>query len=329
MQEGKALFEAASGKITKSMGVFYNPMMKTNRDMSVLLLNALGVKQKIALPLAASGIRGIRFLLEIKPKPEVHFNDLSKEAVKKIKKNLTKNKIKSGYELHNKDANLFLLESDGFSYIDIDPFGSPNPFLDSSIRRISRHGVLAVTATDTAPLCGTYPKACKRKYWSTPKRNGSMHETGIRILIRKVQLIGAQYEKALIPCFCFYKDHYFRLFFYAEKSKTKVDQLLKQHGMHDEAGPLWLGELWDKKLVSKMSKLDPENKFLQTIKQESKIKSIGIVQLGELGKQLKTNLPKREDLIAKLKKAGFKASVTHFTPEAIKVDGKPNYKKLI
>ena len=85
--------------------------------------------------------------------------------------------------------------------------------LDSAIKRISRNGILAVTNTDTAALTGTYPKACIRKYWSMPKRDYMMHETGLRILIRKVQLVGMQYEKALYPIFSYFKDHYFRIFF--------------------------------------------------------------------------------------------------------------------
>ena len=31
-------------------------------------------------------------------------------------------------------------------------------------------------------------------------RNHMMHELGLRILIRKIQLQGAQFDKALIPC---------------------------------------------------------------------------------------------------------------------------------
>ncbi|MCU0373510.1 MAG: ATP-binding protein, partial [Ignavibacteria bacterium] len=42
----------------------------------------------------------------------------------------------------------------GFDYIDIDPFGSPCPFLDAAIKRLSRGGILAVTATDTSALAG-------------------------------------------------------------------------------------------------------------------------------------------------------------------------------
>jgi len=54
-----------------------------------------------------------------------------------------------------------------------------------------KEGFLAVTATDTSALTGTYPKATKRKYWADSYRTEFLHEQAIRILIRKVQMIGA------------------------------------------------------------------------------------------------------------------------------------------
>ena len=158
-------------KISKEMGVFYNPVMGINRDISVLLLNSIKKDNlQIADPLAASGVRSIRFLKEFnKDKIKgIYINDYNKDAVKSIKGNLALNKIQyknnKQITIKNEDANLFLLNSAGFDYIDIDPFGSPNFLLDSSCRRISRSGILAVTATDTSALCGTFPKACLRKY---------------------------------------------------------------------------------------------------------------------------------------------------------------------
>jgi tRNA (guanine26-N2/guanine27-N2)-dimethyltransferase len=138
-------------KISKEMDVFYNPVMKFNRDMAVLVLNCIPCK-KIGLPLEASGIRGIRILAEVKCKKEVFLNDISPDAVKMMKKNFKLNNIKGGFKIFNQDANIFLLENKGFDYIDIDPFGSPNPFLDSALKAIAREGIIAVTATDTAPL---------------------------------------------------------------------------------------------------------------------------------------------------------------------------------
>ena len=44
-------------KISKEMGVFYNPIMGLNRDISVLLLNSINkYNLQIADPLAATGI---------------------------------------------------------------------------------------------------------------------------------------------------------------------------------------------------------------------------------------------------------------------------------
>lgn len=322
--EGKAKIKAYKGKISKKLPVFYNPIMELNRTISVVLLNSINKKNlQIALPLAASGIRGIRFLKELKKGKIkcIDMNDYSSQAVKLIKDNLKLNKIKSKkVKVHNKDANIFLLESSGFDHIDIDPFGTPNPFLDATVVRIARNGILAVTTTDTSALAGTYPKACKRKYFAVPLKNELKHEIGLRILIRKVQLIGAQYEKALIPIFSYSKEHYMRVFFRCEKGKKKVDEILKKHDYYEKAGPMWLGRLWDKKLAEKMYKQEKTD-FLKTIKDESKIDIVGFYNIHQLCKRYKIKqIPKFENLIRKIKKNGYKVRRTHFSKEGLRSD---------
>jgi len=323
IQEGKAKIKIGVGeKISRKLPVFYNPVMKLNRDISVLLLDSVENKDmQIGLPLAATGVRGIRFLKELsKGKVKiVKFNDYDKNSVKIIKQNLKLNKIKSMVEVYNEDASLFMLKHPGFDYIDIDPYGSPNPFLDSAIKRISRNGILAVTATDTACLAGTFPEACLRKYWAIPKRDEIMHETGLRILIRKVQLIGAEYEKALIPIYSYYKDHYFRIFLRCEKGKTKADEILKQHGMFNQAGPLWLGRLFDSKIAGRIAKKSDE-KFLKIIEKESKIDVIGFYSIPRLCKKHKLKMIKQNEIIKRIKKKGYSAAETHFMPNSIRSD---------
>ncbi|MEA2035874.1 MAG: tRNA (guanine(26)-N(2))-dimethyltransferase [Nanoarchaeota archaeon] len=337
VREGKAAINIPKvSKLSKQMEVFYNPVMKFNRDISVLVLSAIDKnKLNIADPLAGSGIRAIRFLLELKKSKikTISINDYSTNAVKSIKKNLSLNKlsksIKKKIIISNEDANLFLLNSQGFDYVDIDPFGTPNPYLDNAVKRLSREGLLAVTATDTSALCGTYPKACLRKYWAVPLRNELMHEIGLRILIRKVQLIGAQYNKALIPIFSYSKDHYMRVFLRCEKAKDETDKVLKQHGHYEDSGPMWKGQLWDKGLVDKMFKSIKNNKkiiyddqlikFLDLIKNESKIDTIGFFDIHKVVKRNKLkNIPKKLELVEKIRKAGYNVSETHFNPEAVK-----------
>jgi tRNA (guanine26-N2/guanine27-N2)-dimethyltransferase len=140
--EGSAKINIELGKkISKEMDVFYNPVMKLNRDVSVLLLNCVGKKNmQIGSPLAGSGVREIRFAKELDKGivKSISVNDISVKAFNAIKNNIKKNKINSKKLIaSNQDANLFLLNSSGFDYIDIDPFGSPNAFLDSAVKRLS------------------------------------------------------------------------------------------------------------------------------------------------------------------------------------------------
>jgi len=333
--EGKAIIDVKLVKtVSKDMNVFYNPVMELNRTISIALLNSIDkTAMQIALPLAGSGVRGIRLLKELdKGKiKNLTMNDLDKKAVFSIKKNLKLNRINEGrkVKIENQDANLFLLNSTGFDYIDIDPFGNPNFLLESSVKRLSRGGVLGVSATDTSLLSGTYPKACKRQYWAKPIRNSNMHEIGIRILIRRVQLIGAQYDKALTPIFSISTDHYMKVFFSCVKGKSRVDEIIKKHGEFDGAGPMWLGELWDSKLTSKMYKLIPID-IMGKINDESKTKTIGFYHIPAIVKGTGMGMPKQEKIITELMKKNFKVSVSHFKENSIRSDiSKEGLKKLI
>lgn len=305
------------GDVHAKMEVFYNPVMVSNRNISILLLNTINKKgMKIADPLAGSGIRSLRFLQELKKGKikELFVNDKKEDFLVVFEKSLRLNKLtKSTVNISNEDASLFLFHQGGFDYIDIDPFGSPNPFLAAAIARISRGGIVAVTATDTAALTGTYLRATKRKYWAASLRNYLMHEIGLRILIRKVQLQGVQFEKALIPILAYHKDHYFRVYFVSARSKEKCDEIMKQqqfllycfkclnfkisHYNADKcacgnsfvfAGPLWAGSLAEEKLLKMMVKNNPfpeEQKFLELLHAESKINVIGFYDLHVIAKK--------------------------------------------
>lgn len=320
-------------KISKELPVFYNPVMKFNRDMSILLINSVEMdNMQIADPLAGSGVRGARFVLELKEGKikSLNMNDMSSDAIKLIEDNMKNNHADSSLiNIYNMDANDFILQSKGFDYIDIDPFGTPNPFLDSAIKRLSRCGILAVTATDTSALCGTFPKACRRKYWADPTRSIIMHEAGLRILIRKVQLIGAQYDRALTPIFSYSKDHYMRIFFRSKKGKQRVDSIVSKHRtaeyMNEKPfGPIWTGQLHDTDTIVEMIRncADEKNRrFLELILGESKIDDIFFYDIHTVMKKYKINCEKKKHVIIKnLRDMGKLAFETHFIPTGIKTD---------
>ncbi len=338
--EGSATIHASTGqKISKDLEVFYNPVMQKNRDLSILLLRALGRKNlRLADPLAGSGIRALRFLKELPADmiKEIYVNDYKHDFEMVFNENaklsLLDTEQRDKVHVNVADANKFLLENPSCDYIDIDPFGSPNPFLDSACKKVFRKGVLAVTATDTAPLCGTYPKACMRKYWAKPRRDYMMHEWGLRILIRKCQLIAAQYEKALIPIFSYSLDHYFRVFFQVDQGKAKVDAVLAEQGSLDGFGPAWLGSLGDAKLVTDMlqevaqassdTPFKQYEKILTMLRDEFSIAQLGFYAIHDLAKKLKIGSPPPRELIVHyLEEKGFKTCRTHFSPTGMKVNG--------
>jgi tRNA (guanine26-N2/guanine27-N2)-dimethyltransferase len=352
IEEGGARFYASrdrQGKISKELDVFYNPVMKYNRDVTIALLKSIQEKDlQICDLMAGSGVRSLRMLKELEPEKigRIVANDFDEGFLGLMQKNIEMNGLSdaSKLSLHSMDANKLLLESSGFDYIDIDPFGSPNDFLENSIVRLSRRGILAVTATDTAPLAGTYQKACMRKYWARPMRNHLMHEVGLRILIRKVQLIGASHDKALIPIYCYYRDHYFRAFFKCVKGKEAVDTLIAQHAyiLHCEkcdhvkvsdvncgtccesvmqwAGPMWTGKLCDEELAVSVSEQMTGDRFSLWIVEESKLNVVGFYDVHALAKKHKISIPKYDSILERLGKG---ASRTHFSLTGIRTAVSP------
>jgi len=97
--------------VDKKMPVFYNSVMKLNRDISILLLSAFseldavrrtsGANKersfRIADPLAGSGIRSLRFKKELKNDiiKEIHVNDFKPDYKNYLKKNIELPKVQN------------------------------------------------------------------------------------------------------------------------------------------------------------------------------------------------------------------------------------------
>lgn len=338
VEEGgiKIEFPDYSGVVSKKMPVFFNPNKKIDRDISVEILKVLKPKKVLDL-LAGTGIRGLR-IANIDGIKYVMLNDANKEAFKFMKKNLERNKVKAKVEIKNFEANKLLYSlRERFDYIDIDPFGSPNKFLQGAILNLQRNGILAATSTDTAPLSGTYPKACLRKYGAISYRTEFFNELGIRILMKKVIEVGAQFDIALTPIFCHATRHYFRAYFKKDLGSNRCDKLMEnigkifyckkclkrgkcEHGSL-ELGPVWKGKLWNFELVEKVNKI---NDILKLIFQEYKILTIGYYTTDSLARVMKREEIKINKLIEKLREEGFLASRTHFSPKGIRTNAKIN-----
>ena len=349
-------------KVSSKAPVFYNPHMELNRDLSILAIQVFQKQQAREINICdlfgGSGIRGIRYKNEISGVGDVFINDISETANAFEKHNIQLNNLED-IEVFQHDASMFLRMKRGeFDVIDIDPFGTPAPFIDSAGYCARRDSLLCVTATDTSALCGTYKEPCIRKYNVKPYKSEYCHETGIRILACFVALTLSKYGKFIEVKMSHSTEHYMRLYIEVKKGPTRTDESLKNIGyishckscLHRHvslglacsiedtcpvcgeklihAGPLWLGDIQDRDFISKM--ID-EIQFKKINSEDEALKLLNFC-LSEAGfdpcfydihlicKSLKISAPKLDLIFDELKSQGFKAVKTHYNPLGIKTD---------
>lgn len=349
-------------KISSDAPVFYNPHMELNRDISILALQTFQKQESRDINICdlfgGSGIRGVRYKNEIDGVGQVFINDISETANEYERHNVKLNNL-DDIEIFQHDASMFLRMHRGeFDVIDIDPFGTPSPFLDSAGYCSRRNSLLCVTATDTSALCGTYKEPCIRKYNAKPYKSEYCHETGIRILAGFVALTLAKYSKAIEVKLSHSTEHYMRLYIEVKKGSKKSDECLKNIGYIShckhclyrqtnkglatstpdicpecgekliQAGPLWLGEIQNEEFISKMIK-EAENKKLNTKDNVLKLLNSCLIEskspvtfydVHKICKILKISAPKLDLVFDSLENEGFKAVKTHFNPLGIKTN---------
>ena len=169
VKEGRAVIHFPK----TSNQVFYNPIQEFNRDLSISVINTYSKindnkKLRILEALAASGIRSMRYALEIDNCLEVIANDFDIKAVELIELNKRFNNVEHIVKSNHDDATVLMnktsIEKNLYDAIDLDPYGSPATFLDAAIRSVKTGGLLLVTATDAGVLCGNGADACYTTY---------------------------------------------------------------------------------------------------------------------------------------------------------------------
>ena len=349
-------------KISSDAPVFYNPHMELNRDLSILAIQVFQKQEQRDINICdlfgGSGIRGIRYKNEIDGVGNVFINDISDVANHYEKHNIELNNL-DDIEVFQHDASMFLRIKRGeFDVIDIDPFGTPSPFIDSAGYCARRNSLLCVTATDTSALCGTYKEPCIRKYNAKPYKSEYCHETGIRILAGFVALSLAKYAKCIEVKMSHSTEHYMRLYIYVKKGSKRTDETLKNIGyishckncLHRQtslglassiedicpvcgeklihAGPLWLGNIQDSEFIEKMIE-EVNYKKINTEKQALKLLNSCLLEadapatfydVHKICKSLKASAPKLDLIFDEIKKEGFIAIKTHYNPLGIKSD---------
>ncbi|XP_042884533.1 probable tRNA (guanine(26)-N(2))-dimethyltransferase isoform X2 [Penaeus japonicus] len=170
---------------------------------------------RILEALAASGLRSIRYAHEVGGVKEIVANDFSKQAVECMERNITHNKVEDIVTSSFSDASMAMYKSyeqgKRFHAIDLDPYGSPHMFLDSAVKSVADGGILLVTCTDMAVLCGNSPETCYTKYGALSIKSKACHEIALRIVLQCIESHANRYGRHIKPLLSMSADFYVRV----------------------------------------------------------------------------------------------------------------------
>jgi len=213
--------------------VFFNPAAALNRDVSVCLTTAAG-GSSFCDSMTGVGARGIRVANEVGRIDQVALVDFNRQALGIARKAAALNRVMGKCEFEQSETSSYLYTRYGrdkrFDFVDVDPFGTPVGQLLGAISATSDGGILSVTATDTAVLCGVYPKVARRRYGATSLNNYFNHETAIRLLAGAVARGAASLDTGAHPVAAHSTRHYVRLYFSIETGATRGDFALSKLG---------------------------------------------------------------------------------------------------
>lgn len=372
IQEGLGTFLVPKSNIDehiprRSDEVFFNFHQEINRDLSVLALRAYGnINSKSDLrvcePLCGSGIRSARYALEV-PTSSIYCNDINSNAVNIAQKNINRLPKASAkkIQLSNMDCNFFLqtlnVKDIVFDFIDIDPFGTPIPFVHNSVHLSTLQGLLAFTATDLSSLVGLYPRALYAKYGVNlfDTRIENIHEIASRALITGIQHVGLTLGQSLIPIITFYHRHFVRCFFIrnrgvngvmdqtgfiqqCKKCETRSTSNLGEktsscsvcgdsNGM--KVGPLYLGKIQQLDYLSsmlhdehleKMGTKKRLRKCLPLMIEETSLDIPWSFDIPKLAKKARVPVPPLTQVAKILDEMGYQSCKTHYSGISLKTD---------
>jgi tRNA (guanine26-N2/guanine27-N2)-dimethyltransferase len=331
-----------------SAPIFYNPRMELNRDTTVLLLATIRPTDYLDA-MGASGVRGLRVAHEAGI--PVTINDRDRRAVDLIRRNAAL--LHLDVEVTESDANV-LMSGRRFDAVDLDPFGTPAPFIDSAAR--SARNYLFVTATDTAPLCGAHLKAGMRRYFAHPRNTEYHAEVGLRTLLGFVVREVIKYDRGVEPLFCYAREHFVRLHLRVRRGAAAADRSMGHIGYVMQCpgclyrteqtdllpkpercgccnaelvpiGPLWMGSISDRDTLGLMEEALPGvplgsdrqiARLLATCRQELDISSHYDYHV--IAKQLRVSPGAIDAVITRLIDLGYRASRAHYSGTALKTD---------
>lgn len=208
---------------------------------------------KILEALSASGLRAIRYSKEIPLAEKIIANDLSSAAVQSIQLNVDYNEANEKVVPNEGNAITHMSTNPNeYHVIDLDPYGTVAPFIDSAINSVKNGGLLLITCTDLGVLAGNgYPEKCFALYGGSNVWGDATHESALRLVLGLVGRTAAKYGISIEPVLSLSIDFYVRVFVRVWEKPIQVKEFMslnevvfKCSGCHASTGQ-GLGKMHD------------------------------------------------------------------------------------
>ncbi|MEM1622701.1 MAG: hypothetical protein QXZ60_00020 [Sulfolobales archaeon] len=331
--------------------VFYNPAAVFSRDFSVLVVSSLELRNATVLDaLSGCGVRALRYCAEATGVVKCFANDIDERAYDLIVKNVSLNKLQGVVEALNDDANvvMYKLKRSGekLDVIDVDPYGSPAPFLRAASWAVRSGGFLGVTATDVASLSGARPWAGSRRYWCNLVLTDVPKVVALRVLVGYAARVAGELDRFIEPVAYVIGGYFIRVFYRVGKSATVADAMLSKSvgylkycgacGFREYArwfdestcrvcgnkleyvGPMWIDGLVSRELVhrarealpgfSYMSSAGRLSRLLEYQAAEAEGGALVPYDVVQMARRLKINAPRVDEVVECLRSLGYSAA---------------------
>ncbi|MGM0457611.1 MAG: tRNA (guanine-N1)-methyltransferase [Cyanobacteriota bacterium] len=349
-REGGASFKVGQG--------FYRRTSQVGRDLAILaaqLEKGDRGQLRVLDSMAGCGVRSLRYWLE-GGADWVLANEGNPEMNGILQENLGPMLAAQAGEIQHRDANRVFFQCydrrDYYDLVDVDSFGSPVPFLNTSLWAVRLGGLVYLTSTDGRTATGHEREQSLRVYGAYGRSHPSGHEQGLRLLIGSTQQQAASKGLGVEPLFSLYAHSVYRVMLRLVSGQQlteanygflaychdcgeyetvtwrqlgRISPCSRDGQSRVLSGPLWLGALHDRQYLHRMQTLAQQQgwpsrvKLLQTMIAEADLPPY-FYGLGEIGRRSGRDMLPREQLLARLRARGYRSSATHITPQAVKTE---------
>tara|TARA_A100001035_G_scaffold150434_1_gene118445 strand:+ start:101 stop:1546 length:1446 start_codon:yes stop_codon:yes gene_type:complete len=178
----------------------------------------------------------VRYLKEIPQVRKLVINDIVPEATAQAQVNCERNGVDMKKVIVNTgDAIEYMYAHRDphmrFDVVDLDPYGTAAPFLDSAVQAVADGGLICCTCTDMAVLSGNFPEKCFSLYGTVGLKGHYMHEASLRTLLHALDSAANKYKKHIVPWVSLSVDFYIRVFVRVYESPAEVKKSLTRRMM--------------------------------------------------------------------------------------------------